>query len=153
MVLLAMILVCVEAGGESQKYVEQTCFQNFPFILRLVRKLGSYYTYSHKALLGCGMSISMLMHLNAHYSSANSNHLYASLVEWVGSGAPVCEEQAEADSLEDSGQDANGNGIERSLLSDNSRDDLVKYVREAQYQEYPALTPGAADAKKIKEPR
>ena len=46
------------------------------------------------------------------------------LVEWVGSGAPVCEEHAEADSLEQAGQNTNGNSVERSLFSDNAGEEL-----------------------------
>jgi hypothetical protein len=46
------------------------------------------------------------------------------LVEWVGSCAPVCEEQAEADSLEDAGEDANSDGVNRSLLNNKLRDQL-----------------------------
>ena len=47
-----------------------------------------------------------------------------SLVEWVGAGAPVCKEHAQADGLEDASQDANGNGVERSLFGDDLREDL-----------------------------
>lgn len=53
------------------------------------------------------------------------------LVEWVGSCAPVGEEQAQANSLEDAGDNTNGNGIQWSLLGDNLCDDLyisVSYV-------------------------
>ena len=46
------------------------------------------------------------------------------LVEWVGSSAPVCEEQAEADGLEDAGQNTDSDSVERSLLSDDSGNDL-----------------------------
>lgn len=46
------------------------------------------------------------------------------LVEWIGSGAPVREEHAETDSLEQTGQNTYGDGIERSLLGDDTGDDL-----------------------------
>ena len=46
------------------------------------------------------------------------------LVEWVGSCAPVGEEQAQADSLEDARDNSNGNSVQRSLLSDDLCDDL-----------------------------
>ena len=46
------------------------------------------------------------------------------LVEGVGAGSPVGEEQAEADGLEDTGNGADGNGVERALLSENLGDDL-----------------------------
>jgi hypothetical protein len=54
----------------------------------------------------------------AHFQSFNR------LVEWVGSGAPVREEHAETDSLEQAGQNTNGNSVERSLLGDNTGNDL-----------------------------
>ena len=46
------------------------------------------------------------------------------LVEWVGAGAPVCQEERKADSFEDTGNCANGNGVEWALLSEDLRDDL-----------------------------
>lgn len=46
------------------------------------------------------------------------------LVEWVGAGAPVGEEQAEADGLEDARQGANSNGVEWALLSEDLGDEL-----------------------------
>ena len=46
------------------------------------------------------------------------------LVEWVGAGAPVCEEERQADSLEDTGNGADGNGVEWALLSEDLGDDL-----------------------------
>lgn len=49
------------------------------------------------------------------------------LVEWVGSGTPVGQEQAEADSLENAGDETNGNSVKRSLLSNNSSDELEKH--------------------------
>jgi len=52
----------------------------------------------------------------------------ACLGEWVGSSAPVCEEQAKADGLEDSGKDADSDGIQRSLLSDNGGDNLEHLI-------------------------
>lgn len=53
------------------------------------------------------------------------------LVEWVGSGAPVCEEQAEADSLEDTGQDTNSDGVKRALLSNDLGNDLEIWLEES----------------------
>ena len=46
------------------------------------------------------------------------------LVEWVGSGSPVCEEHAETDSLKQAGQNTNCNCVERSLLCNNTGNDL-----------------------------
>ena len=46
------------------------------------------------------------------------------LVEGVGAGAPVGEEQRQADGLHDAAEGANGDGIERALLSDDLGDDL-----------------------------
>ena len=47
------------------------------------------------------------------------------LVEGVGAGSPVGEEQAETDSLEDAAHGADGNGISRTLLGDDLGDDLM----------------------------
>jgi hypothetical protein len=40
------------------------------------------------------------------------------LVERVGAGSPVCEEQAETDGLENSSKSTDSDGINRALLSD-----------------------------------
>ena len=48
----------------------------------------------------------------------------ARLVEGVGVGPPVCEEQAEADGLEDAGEGADGDGVKRTPLSEDLRDEL-----------------------------
>ena len=47
------------------------------------------------------------------------------LVEGVGAGSPVGEEQAEADSLEDAGNSADGDGVHGTLLGDDLGDDLL----------------------------
>lgn len=62
--------------------------------------------------------------LPRHHSSVQVIPNTQRLVEWVGSCAPVGEEQAQANSLEDAGNNTNGNGIHWSLLSDNLGDDL-----------------------------
>lgn len=46
------------------------------------------------------------------------------LVEWVRASAPVGEEQAEADGLQETGQHADGNGVNRSVLEDKCGDEL-----------------------------
>jgi hypothetical protein len=46
------------------------------------------------------------------------------LVEGVGAGSPVCEEQAEADGLEDTGNGTDSNGVKRTLLGEDLGDDL-----------------------------
>lgn len=46
------------------------------------------------------------------------------LVKWGGSGAPVCKEQAQTDSFEETSDNANDNGVKRSFLGNNSSDDL-----------------------------
>jgi hypothetical protein len=46
------------------------------------------------------------------------------LVEGVGAGSPVGKEHAETDSLEDTGNGANGDGVQRALLSEDLGDDL-----------------------------
>lgn len=75
------------------------------------------------------------------------------LVEWVGSGAPVCEEHTETNSFEQAGQNTNGNGVERSLLSDNTGDDLGNVSVCLHTDCGLAHTPGAAEAMKMREPR
>jgi hypothetical protein len=53
--------------------------------------------------------------------------LYARcLVEGVGAGSPVGEEHAEANSLEDTGNGADSNGVERTLLGEDLRDNLCR---------------------------
>jgi hypothetical protein len=46
------------------------------------------------------------------------------LVEGVGAGSPVGEEQAEADSLEDTGNGTDSDGVKRALLGNDLGDDL-----------------------------
>jgi hypothetical protein len=46
------------------------------------------------------------------------------LFEGVGAGSPVGEEQAETDSLEDTGNGTDGDGVKWALLSENLGDDL-----------------------------
>lgn len=76
------------------------------------------------------------------------------LLEWVGAGSPVCEEQAETDGLEDTGNGTDGDRVERSLLGDDLGDDLL-YI--SQLYKMPFCrnehTEGAAEAKKTKLPR
>ena len=40
-------------------------------------------------------------------------------------GSPPGEEQTETDGLKDAGESTNGDGIKRTLLSENLRDELV----------------------------
>ena len=47
------------------------------------------------------------------------------LVEGVGAGSPVGEEQAEADSLEHAGNSADVDGVHGALLGDDLGDDLL----------------------------
>jgi hypothetical protein len=47
------------------------------------------------------------------------------LVEGVGAGSPVGEEQAEADGLQYTGNSADGDGVHGTLLGDNLGDDLA----------------------------
>jgi hypothetical protein len=46
------------------------------------------------------------------------------LVEGVGAGSPVGEEQAEADGLEDTGNGTDSDGVKRALLGNDLGDDL-----------------------------
>jgi len=56
------------------------------------------------------------------------NHSYSfqtnNLVEWVGAGTPVGEEDGETDGLHDAGDNTDGDGVEWALLGDNLGDDL-----------------------------
>ena len=54
-----------------------------------------------------------------------------SLVEWVGSGAPVGEEHAEANSLEDLGDNTDGDEVKRSLLGNDLSDELDEVSRRS----------------------
>lgn len=47
------------------------------------------------------------------------------LIEGVGAGSPVSEEQAEADSLKDAGNSTNGDCVKRALLGDDLGYDLM----------------------------
>jgi hypothetical protein len=53
------------------------------------------------------------------------------LVEGVGAGSPVGEEQAEPDGLEHAGEGTDGNGVHGTLLGDNLGDDLVTLVADS----------------------
>lgn len=46
------------------------------------------------------------------------------LVKWVGTGTPVCEEETKADSLEEAGQNPDGDCVDRSVLDDEAGDEL-----------------------------
>ena len=48
------------------------------------------------------------------------------LVKGVGSGSPVCEEDAQTHGLEDAGQNANGDSVNGTVLNNESRDQLKK---------------------------
>jgi hypothetical protein len=50
------------------------------------------------------------------------------LVEGVGAGTPVCEEQAKTNGLEDAGKSTNSDGINGTLLGDDLCDELVMLV-------------------------
>ena len=77
------------------------------------------------------------------------------LVEGVGAGSPVGEEEGETDGLHDAGDGTDGDGIERALLGDDLGDDLRGMLGNARVITFwlGARTEGAALAKKIKEPR
>ena len=46
------------------------------------------------------------------------------LVEWVGAGAPVGQEEGETDSLKDTGESTDSDGVKRALLGNDLGDDL-----------------------------
>ena len=47
------------------------------------------------------------------------------LIEGVGAGSPVGEEQAETDGLKDAGKSADGDGVHGALLGDDLGDNLL----------------------------
>jgi hypothetical protein len=49
----------------------------------------------------------------------HSSNLFYDLIEWVGSGAPVGEEHAEANCLEQARNDTDSNLVEWTLLGDD----------------------------------
>jgi len=77
----------------------------------------------------------------------------ARLVEGIGAGSPVGEEQAEADSLKDTGYGTDGDGVSGPLLGENLGDNLKTVSVRFGNQDCKWHTDGAAEAKKIKEPR
>ena len=52
-------------------------------------------------------------------SFLHSSNLFYDLVEWAGSGAPVGEEQAEANCLEQARNDTDSNLVDWTLLGDD----------------------------------
>ena len=66
------------------------------------------------------------IHQEGNPNSSSSAVPYANhLVEGVGAGSPVGKEQAEADSLKDTGNGTDSNGVKRALLGDDLRDNLA----------------------------
>ena len=71
------------------------------------------------------------MHANILPSTmTTSSYLHQSirgrkrLVEWVGAGTPVGEEKGETDSLKDTGESTDSDGVKRALLGNDLGDDL-----------------------------
>lgn len=55
-----------------------------------------------------------------HWLCNDTTHL----VEWVGAGSPPGHEEGQANGLEGAGKGANGDGVKRTLLGDDLRDEL-----------------------------
>lgn len=55
------------------------------------------------------------------------SHSLATLLEWVRASAPPGQEQRQTDSLEDTGQSADRNRIERAFLSEDLGDELASH--------------------------
>lgn len=62
----------------------------------------------------------MLNHHSLLSNYSNARHL----LEWVGAGSPVGQEEGESNSLEDAGKSTNGDGVKWSLLSGDLGDEL-----------------------------
>jgi len=77
------------------------------------------------------MSYRFILH-DAKYGRAHSScqdktttqRLTSTLLEGVGAGAPVSEEQGETHGLEDAGNSADGDGVKRTLLGQDLGDNL-----------------------------
>lgn len=52
-------------------------------------------------------------------------------VEGVGAGAPPGQDHGETDGLEDTSNTADGDGVERSLLGEELRDDLCVWISKS----------------------
>jgi len=76
------------------------------------------------------------------------------LVEWVGSGSPVGEEQAETNGFEHAGQNTDGDCVDRSVLSDEGRDELeISQWVITRHVDGLEHTEGEYEAAKTKPPR
>ena len=82
-----------------------------------------------------------------------TSHSPHGLVKRAGSRAPVGEEQAQPNCLEDASDKTNGNLIQWALLSDDLRDELESLSHSYSVKDFSKLTPGAVEAKKIKLPK
>lgn len=85
---------------------------------------------------------------------ASTNH--KGLVKWVVAGTPVGQDQAETDSLENTGKSADGDRIEGALLCEDLRDELERRSALSLAEisiAVDGLTLGAELAMKIKLPR
>ena len=71
----------------------------------------------------------------------------------LGVGSPPCQEQGKTNSLEDTGKSTNGNGIKRSLLSEDLSDELQIISKGRYITKTGKHTEGAELAKKIKDPK
>ena len=71
----------------------------------------------------------------------------------LGVGSPPCQEQGKTNSLEDTGKSTNGNGIKRSLLSEDLCDELQLISIRHNRTKVEEHTEGAELAKKIKDPK
>lgn len=65
-----------------------------------------------------------LRHIRCHFTRISSASLLQAVAKRVGAGAPPGQEEGQADSLEDAGQGADGNGVKRALLGRDLGDEL-----------------------------
>jgi hypothetical protein len=89
------------------------------------------------------------------YSVTKESQKASHLVEWVGAGSPVGQEQAEADGLQDSADNSDGHNIKRTLLGDDLRDELSSVSSDFGLLplKRQKLTVGALPANKMIPPR
>lgn len=111
--------------GQS-RYEVCVFFQYLIFILRLTEAIQlSYKTKACLIAWGYSFLCSMTFFTHADLPPNSIMSISNDLVEWVSSSAPVGEEQAQADGIEESSNNADCNHVERSLFSNDSSDNLT----------------------------
>jgi len=82
-----------------------------------------HFVIVHEMMKAC-FNQSQLMLINNHphyFQTFYTMHL----VKWVGAGSPPSEEEGKTNSLDDAGDGANGNSVERSFLCEDLCEELL----------------------------